>query len=310
MKKEAYKQELEATLTKIQALGLPLNTLSDLERVSQPPPMLSAVLAESLEAVTSVTLKSELLFHLSKLGKFPDLYLAELRSLAEMGAMDDVWRNYAWELSERLDRCARPRHYDAISALLCDHQLGIGRQMLVYALTTIKARRGEAAEQLMDQVADPDLTIQILDAFGKLKHPDTAEILRQYADSDQKPYAQYARKSLKKMGLLERVAEPEELNLATDHAATTSANFDLDSWSKLVSSLDFLSDQDRGDLISLVDEAEVDEEVVRTLGVQSDDHSRSLTIRIFMDDLESPDAQFIANEDVIREIEETLRRIL
>ena len=234
---------------------------------------------------------------------------------------------FAWELSSALEECSELAPvFDDIVAIISDRSYGSARQMLASALAKVKSRRSTAIHVLLELLEDPDLTPHVIEALSRAKAVDAMPRLRTYLLSENSLVRSEATKAVRK---LEQLAGASDMAHSSSSRAQpaygrqeesvpnaeTTRNFDLDKLRSVLRQLPTFVDGLYLDLDEIermlqgIENMELDGERVFEITGRWRGNQESITVNVFMDDVDAPDVTFAGRAELIRLIDQVVDKL-
>ena len=189
--------------------------------------------------------------------------------------------------------------------------------MLPYALENVKSRRQETIQILLEVLDDEDVTAHAVGALAKLKAVEAIPVIRKCLDSGIPLVRREAAKALKKLG--KEADQPADDDVSPFSPASrpphegsveSSTCFDLD---QVVPFLDRVAALVKGfgppdiqRIESCLFDMEPDQEASFDFQVRHQGDEMPLQIRIYMDDIDTPDMAFFTSPELAEAIDQLM----
>jgi len=190
----------EAILSDLKAAGYSVDSLEDVGVVGDPPPTVSAILANWVGRVPP-KYTQRLNRAVARVGarsapKIPSRTTGELiQEFRTRNPIRGVGFTSLWDIGDEIYRKYSDRYFDDVSSLAVDRQYGVDRQMLVLSLG--KSKRPEAVSVLLGLLDDYPVSGHATEALARLRSEAARPGLSRMLSDDRDWVRTQARKGLK-----------------------------------------------------------------------------------------------------------------
>lgn len=218
------------------------------------------------------------------------------------------------QVGVRIWELAVPRIADDLIRLIQDRKHGENRGILCLALT--KTKHPRSAEVIASVLGEEGMTRWALEALGKLKAAEHANMVRKFLRDPDADIRREAKRTLKKMGLPVEVP-PLAVHLIKNRRLLPTG---LDEWSTNLDIEDLqptleavakcvekgFGHQEIAEVAGVVDEMKHDQTKAFRFPVSANGQNGEVWLVIFMDDVDSPDLEIHASPKLIQKLEKVL----
>jgi hypothetical protein len=223
-------------------------------------------------------------------------------------------RNPDSQVGVRIWELAIPQIADNLIRLIQDRRHSENRGVLCLALT--KTKHPRSAEVIASVLGEEGITRWALEALGKLKAAEHANIVRKFLRDPNADIRREAKRTLKKMGLPVEIPPPavhliKNRRLLPKDLEEWSTNLDMEDLEPTLQTLSKCVDSGFGqreiaEVAGVMDEMKHDQTKAFRFPISAHGKTDEVWLVVFMDDIDSPDLEIHASSKLIQKLNSAL----